>query len=499
MSTIPCRLLLWRIVVVVCAAGCLTSAGRVVHAGADAEEKTKSADQKTHTVEKGPFQIEVSFDGVFEADKMHEVTVRPEEWSQLKVEEAVEHGTAISQGQTLVRFETEKLDKQIRELEYARKLSAIALEQAEKQLGYLKESLPLDLESAERSRKVAEDELEFFLNIDKELQKESAERSLESAHYSLEYAQEELDQLEKMYKADDLTEETEEIILKRARRRVDMAKFSLKRTKIRTERTLETRIPREEERLQETARRARLNWQKAQATLPAQVREQELELAKLRFERKQSDERYARLRQDRKKLTVESPAEGTVYYGRCDRGQWSGMETTAKQLRPGGNVTPNQVFLTVVQKRPVFVRAEVEEKHLADVRDGVSGRVAPKAFPDEPLPAAVAHVSAIPVIPGKFDCRIEVELDGEHAEAIVPGMTCTVKLVSYRNEDALTVPASAVFTDEADEDHKYVYLVKEGADPEKHDVRVGRKTDKTAEILDGLQEGDTILAKKPSE
>ena len=47
---------------------------------------------------------------------------------------------------------------------------------------------------------------------------------------TLEYEEEELRQLEKMYKADEATEETEKIVLKRARDTVKRAKFVLERT-----------------------------------------------------------------------------------------------------------------------------------------------------------------------------------------------------------------------------------------------------------------------------
>ena len=47
----------------------------------------------------------------------------------------------------------------------------------------------------------------------------------------LEYQKEELRQLEKMYGADDLTEETEEIVLKRQRDAVELAIFSLQRAR----------------------------------------------------------------------------------------------------------------------------------------------------------------------------------------------------------------------------------------------------------------------------
>ena len=67
--------------------------------------------------------------------------------------------------------------------------------------------------------------------------------SLKYYEESLAYAAEELNQLKKMYEADDLTEETEEIILQRAQNQYDRAKFSLEAARIRNEDTLKIQIP----------------------------------------------------------------------------------------------------------------------------------------------------------------------------------------------------------------------------------------------------------------
>ena len=64
-------------------------------------------------------------------------------------------------------------------------------------------------------------DLKRFLENDIDLTKRSAANSLKSSEQTLEYQLEELKQLEKMYKEDDLTEETEEIVLKRQRDAVE--------------------------------------------------------------------------------------------------------------------------------------------------------------------------------------------------------------------------------------------------------------------------------------
>src|SRR5262249_13953822 len=83
-------------------------------------------------------------------------------------------------------------------------------------------------------------------------------------------------------------------------------------------------------------------------------------------------------------------------------------------------------------------------------------------------------------------------------DALMPGMACTVKLVPYVKADALTVPATAVITDDLDDDKQFVYLTKKDGKPEKRTVTVGKTSGGKAEITAGLQEGDEILLEKPN-
>jgi Cu(I)/Ag(I) efflux system membrane fusion protein/cobalt-zinc-cadmium efflux system membrane fusion protein len=151
-----------------------------------------------------------------------------------------------------------------------------------------------------------------------------------------------------------------------------------------------------------------------------------------------------------------------------------------------------------VQPKGLFVRAEVEEKDLHQLRLGMEAKVLATAHPDVKLKAKIASTSVVPVTPGKFFARLAVEIPHD-ANPLMPGMACSVKLVPYLKAEALTVPASAVFTDELDEDRNYVYVPGQGDEPVKRTVKVGKKTDQKVEVLEGLKEGEEILQQKPGE
>jgi multidrug efflux pump subunit AcrA (membrane-fusion protein) len=191
-------------------------------------------------------------------------------------------------------------------------------------------------------------------------------------------------------------------------------------------------------------------------------------------------------------MIVKAPAGGVVYYGRCSRGKWSGQESVAEKLRRGGRLASEEVFMTVVQPRPLLVRSTVPEKQLQYVAAGLKGIVRPTSFPDLKLSAIVQTVGRIPLGSKEFDLRLIVANDDD-AAAVVPGMSCDVRLIVCQKADALAVPVSAVGSDDNEPQKQYVSLVGKDGKTARRQVTTGKRSEKQVEILAGLVEGDEIL------
>ncbi|MGC8641268.1 MAG: hypothetical protein ACP5XB_15495, partial [Isosphaeraceae bacterium] len=221
----------------------------------------------TTKVEKGPFKVEVELAGVFESTRMAEVSLRPNAWSlPLVVERAVELGAPVKQGDILVELDRTKIDKAIQDAEVDLAQGELALKHAEEELPVLEKLLPIDLAAAERAKAQADEDLTRFLEIERPNSEKQANFMVKSAVESLEYAKEELRQLEKMYRSKDLTEETEEIILRRTRFQVESAEFRLKEAELRRDATLKVDLPRQDLKVREAAARQTLEIQKARAS-----------------------------------------------------------------------------------------------------------------------------------------------------------------------------------------------------------------------------------------
>lgn len=487
-----------RFVTVFCLVGLMavTSLAQDAKKTEPASAKASSPPESTHKVRRDRLKVEVNLTGTFEAVNTWPVALSPETWSSFTVVEAVAHGQKVQQGDTLVELDMSQIDQQLQDLEKEMKLKQLSRRVADTEWELLQKSAELDLEAAERTKRIANEELEYFQETDRAFQIEAAKQSLKSARDSLSYAEEELRQLEKMYTADDLTEETEEIVLKRARDQVERARFALKSTQLRTERTLDKSIPREARQLREAARRAEISWTKSKETMPAQLEQKQIELEKQHVETKRLQEKLEKLRQDRDMMRVKAPADGYVYYGTWKRGAWSGLESVAAKLTEGGTLSPHSVFMTVVSPRPLRVRAKVPEDKLHHLSRGAQGTAVPKGYPELELTASLRHLSPLPMANGTFDGQFQVILSDE-AEDIVPAMNCELTLVVYDKKDAIAVPAKAVFEDRVDGKRDVVYVKRPEGDPEKRKVVIGHKTEEKWEIVRGLKAGEEILLNKP--
>jgi HlyD family secretion protein len=460
------------------------------------DAKEASAKPATEKLKKGPFRIEVSLDGVFEAQNQAELFVRPTEWPALSVLKAVEHGTVVKQGDLVLAFDTDKIDRAIAEFRSELELNELALKQSAAQLAAIERIAPLEDQANNRNRRITEEDWKRFQDVEKPLMVKVNDYRLKSAQENMEYAQEEYNQLEKMYKADDLSEETEKIVLRRAKAGVDRAKLFLELAEASHDEDRKLSLPRTEERVKDQTERSLIDVEFTKITLPLLMSRHRLEQEKLQITCDQARDKLKKLVADRDAMTVKAPIDGIVYYGHATRGKWSPVNP--EMFRRGAPVQPNDIFMTIVQPRPLVIRATVPESHFQHVRPGLQAVVQPEGFSGPKLSAIVERVSAIPLGSSGFDCQLTVASEGL-VSAIVPGISCDLKMIAYKKSDALTVPPKAIFTEELDLAKQYVYLLGKDGKTSKRVVTLGERNEKQVEVLQGLAAGDEILLEKPKD
>lgn len=467
-----------------------------------AAAKPDAKKRKTHKVEPKRLKVEVELDGVFVASEMTEVPLRPEAWTDYEIEEVVEHGKKVREGETLFKFDDEKLEEAIDDLELEQRLNELAIRKSEDELPRMEKTLKMNHELAERSNRQAQEDFERYQEIERPQTVKSAEFMVKYYNFSLDYEKDELEQLEKMYEADDLTEETEEIVLKRQRNSVEFAEYSLENAKLNRDETLNVRLPRYDIEIRESLERAEMALARAKLALSVDLNQARYELAQRKEARTKSLDRHGKLLEDRGLMEIKSPAEGIVFYGQCVNGRWSETPSLITKYKPHSNVSPGSILMTIVEERPVFITASLDEGKRPDVEDGQKASIALPAEGADRLDAKVKSISPIPVSQGKFE--IEFELDQEEIpDWVVAGMSCKIEVKSYDKKDAITVPKAAVHDDEDDVNKKYVWLIAdpddEDAKPERRDVTLGKRSGDDIEIVKGLKAGDVVSLEDESE
>ncbi len=456
------------------------------------------ASPKTHPVTSGPFEAAITLDAVIEMQGAAKVQIKPEEWATFTVETAIEHGTVVKEGDLLVKFESKGLNHEIEDLQFQVEAGTLAIKLARIELELLEKSTPLDLEAAERTSQVAAEEWDYYQKQGEALARQSTEENLKTVREMVEGTQEELKQLEKMYKADDLTEETEEIILKRARSEVERSLFTLKLSQVQHDRRLEHELPREKRQKEVARDREALALSKAQVNLPLTLSQKKVELEKLEHGQKQITQKLERLTKDHTLLELKSPIAGGVVYGEAERGKWLTTEALRTSLRRGGAITPHQVILTVVPTdKGAIVWAEIPEKEIGLCRVGQFGRFTETAYPYSKLKCELKGIAGIFTKDGIFSAGFVAAEEDPVRHRIMTGMTGKMRLVVFSEKDVIAVPSSAVFPDEDDPSLRHVYLaVAEGA-PHPQPVEVGLSSATRTHIKSGLKTGDQILLTKP--
>ncbi len=364
--------------------------------------------------------------GVFEGTNRTPYILQPKEWSEFVVVEAAQHGTSVRAGQVLIRFESEALDDKLAQLARQRRVDQLALRQAEENLVLRQKSMPMDLAQAKRDEAIAGENLANFVKHDRPQRVEDLAFSIEQSENFLSYQREELDQLERMYRADDLTEETEEIILTRSRNAVKSAEYTLKKARLNERQALDVELPRQEQDLKKAVRDTALALEKMSILQPIELNQAELSLEQKKADFQQQAETLKKLEADRELLTIKAKQDGYVYYGDTVAGSWPEIAQMRKTLRKGSTAPVNQTLMNVVSARPMFVRANFAEEHLHQLKKGLKVKVQPTAYPELKLDARVAELSPIPVADGKFEAIIEVKFGGD--ATLVPGMTAKIVL-----------------------------------------------------------------------
>ena len=461
----------------------------------ETKKKKKKEDKKPETVEvvKKPFRVFKTLKGLLESEKTLEVETDFESWTDLKIKTIAKQGKVAS-GDVLVEFDTESIDKAITEAEFGVRSAKFSQQLAKLEAQKSAETFKLDKEAAELAWRSAQEDNQYYKDTTVPARTKDLEYEEKTVGYYLEYANDELDQLTKMYTEDELTEESEAIVLKRAKRDVEDAEYYRDYYVRYIERQRKFTNPRSDQREKRSFVRSRMAFEKSKIVLPIEKEKAEIAIAKAEIELSQQKKALKELMEDREKMTIKAETGGTLFYGECDRGKWS-FPGGGRDLKQDSKVPAKAVVMTVVDVGQLIIRASVEEANLSSFKAGLSGKAKFEATDGKIVPCTFDSIERIPMEDGKYDCKVAIQ--GIPAGAnLIPGMACKMSFLTYVNNDAIVISKKSVFSDDEEFTH-YVYVMNKDSKPEKVEVVIGKTSGDDIEILQGLSAGDQIATAKP--
>ena len=174
-----------------------------------------------------------------------------------------------------------------------------------------------------------------------------------------------------------------------------------------------------------------------------------------------------KLEAEMKNAEVRAPIDGIL----------TNVQTIDGELVSDGNE------LFTVSSRKTYVRGEVNEEDVGEVKPGMKAKVQLYAYRTRTFEA---HVTSVQPAADPTTQRYTVVLEMEKPpDNLMVGMTGEMNIITGVHENALLVPTRALLVDQA--------LVINGGVIQRRTVNVGFRTLDFSEALNGLSEGDHVI------
>ncbi|MBI4557020.1 MAG: efflux RND transporter periplasmic adaptor subunit [Candidatus Hydrogenedentes bacterium] len=160
------------------------------------------------------------------------------------------------------------------------------------------------------------------------------------------------------------------------------------------------------------------------------------------------------------------------------------------------NVGGGTAAMTLSDLSHIFILASVDESDIGLVELGQRADVTVDAYPRLRFRGKVDRIATQGVnLQNVVTFEVRIEILSENKTLLKPVMTANVDIVIAEKEDTLLVPANSIVRERRD---TFVTLAKAfGTTEEKHPVEIGISDGVNTEILNGLDEGQTVVVLKP--
>jgi multidrug resistance efflux pump len=437
-----------------------------------------------HVVKRGSLSFEIQTEGVFQPVEPYEVkSIFKVYAGPLTITSIASNAARLKKGDALLELEPTQYKWALTAAENELAAATANRDKSEADLNLGKAADALAMRIAEDGVKNAEAAQKWFESTDGPQMLLQAELMVKNSQHSLDDQNDELDQLRKMYKSEELTSATADIVVKRAFRQFENAKIFLKMAEQRREKTKENDFQIAKQKMADAMLLAKqgLESLKVAQQQSSVMRQSGATAARLAYE--QATRKLADLKEDASGLSFKAPHDGVVAYTPVAEATAPGGEP--KPLKTGDKIQAGQVVMRLYTPGKMRMPLNLTETQAFWVDASAKAKVTPAAFPQLSYDASCSAPEPGAKPPGAMGFQLPLELpDVDHR--ILPGMKATVHIDAGRVENVLLVPLPMI------KDGKVSVRGKDGK-TESRQLALGKSDGQQVEVREGLSEGDEVL------
>jgi multidrug resistance efflux pump len=490
--------------------------------GGAAAARVSATDLSTAAVTS--FDVTTASSGELEAKKQIEIRNRLE--AQTTVQDIIKEGVFVRAGEVLVRLNADEIQRQVDEVMLAVEGSKAEVASAENAYEIQVSENESALRKARLGVDLAELDLRKWLEGEVVSKRQANELALDKARRELERLKEKYDQSVRLEAKGFLSRDE----LKRDELAFLEAQAALATAELNKQVFEDFEYPKDEKTKQSALDDAKAELDRVASKNANELASKEAARSTRRQQLALHEARRDKLLEQVASAVLKAPQDGLVVHATSiDRARWGGDNGP---LQIGTQVYTNQLLIVLPDTSEMVASVRVPEAIAGRVRPGQTASVKIDALAGKSVRGTVQSVGILAETGGwrdpnlrEYTIKIGLDLseaiaaaaaaksaagaggegggDGEAGgsgggspHGLRPSMRCEAEIILDRVEDALSVPIQAVFSDGL---VRYVLTPKGGEGSGRFarvPVKVGRRSDRFAEITAGLTAGARVLVRK---
>jgi len=244
------------------------------------------------------------------------------------------------------------------------------------------------------------------------------------------------------------------------------------------------------EKNQEALEEAQANLKQLRTTFDLKRRAAQADIHDFEIQRDRAQEIMAHAQENRQRMRVLSPIEGTVVLNTIWKGGSMG------RVEEGDQVYPWATFMQVVDPSAMEVRIKVNQEDVLALNPAERATVHLDAYPDLSFPAHLTELAPLGET-SEFSDKVRTFMATYRIEGseprLTPDLSAAVDVEVSSVPDALVVPRDSVAVDGNGSAYAWV---KSGMGFERRAIRIGAESDLETVVLSGLKENEVVLRGK---